>query len=254
MTTILTTIDLSWILAKKGFQVRYKRALFGVAWALVQPIAQATVMAVVFSVAFDASTGIQHYPMYVLSGIFPWAFFAQGTTTSLTAALDNASLLKKVAVAKIVFPASAAGTAIIGFACGVPVLVAGAVLAHEASLRLLVLPVALGFEALLILGLGMLLGAFHPAFRDVRYLLDVVLTAAVYITPIAYDPAGRSPRLAEVLRWNPMTGVLAVFRWSLIGRPMDGQAVAISAAITAALVVLGGIAYHTRADEFADLV
>ncbi len=245
---------LTWVLSRKNFRVRYKRAALGVVWAVLQPAFQAAVLTVVFLRFFDAATAVPHYPAYVVTGLLPWAFLAQSLSVGTTSVVDNASLVKKVALPLLVFPLSAVGGTGLAFAAGLPVLlVAGAVVGGLGP-GLLLLPVALALELAVVVGLTTLTAALHPAFRDVRYLVESLLVVGLYLSPVLYDPASAGGTAQALLRLNPMTGVLSLFRTALLGRPTDLAAVGVAVVVTAGLLALGAAVFRSRSAEFADLV
>jgi ABC-type polysaccharide/polyol phosphate export permease len=253
VSDVLERLALVRALSLKNFQVRYKRATLGVLWAVVQPTFQAAVLALVFTQVFKVG-GIEHYAAYVVCGILPWSFFTQSWLASTTAIADNGSLVRKVAVPLLVFPTAAVGGIAIAFSASLVVLLVVSVLSGTAGLHLLLLPVAVLLELALILGIGFLTGAFHPAFRDIRYVIDSLLIVGLYASPILYD-ASQVPEAAQpFLELNPITGMLSLYRAAVLGRPIDGSAVAITVGVAVVLLALSLLVFRRRSGEFADLV
>jgi ABC-type polysaccharide/polyol phosphate export permease len=241
-------------LSQKNFQVRYKAATLGVLWAILQPTFQAAVLTVVFTEVFRVGGSVPHYPVYVISGILPWAFFTQSLVAATTAVADNGSLVRKVAIPLAVFPMAAIGGVGIAFAASRLVLVIATVIAGTVSLHLLLLPVAVGLELLVIASIGFLTAAFHVAFRDIRYVIESLLLVGLYATPILYT-ASRVPAAARpYLDVNPMTGVLSVYRAAVLGMPINGRAVLVSSVGGLLLLALSLRIFVRRSGEFADLV
>ncbi len=240
-------------LARKDFQTRYKRATFGVLWAVAVPVLQAAVMAVVFAklVRFDTDD----YAAYVMTGIVAWSYFASTLTTASTSIVENASLTEKVWFPRALLPAVTPIANLIGLAISAVVVTAISVLfgiVPGPELLLLVPAFALAFA--FTVALSEVLAALHVYFRDVRYLVQAALLVWMYVTPIIFPTD--FPAIANY-RWlfdiNPLTGVVALFRLAILGTsPGWERPVAVAVGCTVVLLV-AAIEIHRRHDRlFAD--
>ena len=247
-------LGLTWVLARKNFQVRYKRAVLGVVWAVVQPSFQAAFLSVIFLYVFRYGRGIEHYPLYVLSGILPWAFFTQGVSAATGSVVENASLVRKVSLPRVIFPIAAVGGVGLAFLASLGVLVVAAVAVGSVGLSLLWLPVAVVLQVAAVAAVGTFACAFHVAFRDVKYVVESALMVGLYATPVLYD-LGRAPDAVQnLLRLNPMTGIVMLYRAAILEREIDFAAVGLSAVVTVVLLAVAVTTFVRRSDEFPDLV
>lgn len=247
-------LGLVWVLSKKNFQVRYKRAVLGVLWAVVQPSFQAAFLSFIFLKVFRYGTGIPHYPLYVLSGILPWAFFTQGVLAATSAVVENASLVRKVALSRVIFPIAAAGGVGLAFVASLLILVVGSIVSGSAGFRLALLVPAVGLEVLIIVGIGVLACAFHVAYRDVRYVAESAMIIGLYATPILYELSRLPEKVRPFFRLNAMTGAMTLYRGAVLDRPVDWASVGIGFVVAAVIFGLGLLAFARRSDEFPDLV
>ena len=245
-------LGLVYVLSAKNFQTRYRRTALGIVWALLQPVIQAGVVAFVFLRVFQGFR-VEHYPLFVLSGVMPWALTTRSLTAATSSVVDNASLVKKVAVSRLIYPLSAIGGTVVVYLASLLVIVLGAVLSGTLSAAIVLLPLAVVLQLAVVVGPSLWASAYYVAFRDIRFLVESGLAIAFYATPIIYPAARLGPTAGALLRLNPMTGVLSVYRASVLGTPIDGIAVAISAGFAAVTAALGLWAFHRRASEFADL-
>lgn len=251
--TLGSRLALVGVLARKNFQVKYKRAALGIGWALVQPTFQAAVLAVIFTQVFRVDD-TPNYGLYVVSGVLPWAFTTSAVLAATTAVVDNGALVRKVAVPLLIFPVSAVGGVGLAFSASLLVLLAASALAGTFGWSLLLLPVAVLLHVVLTVAVGLLTGALHPAFRDIRYVVESLLLVGLYATPILYT-AQRVPEVARPwLELNPMTGVLELYRAAVLQRPIDGSAVLISIALALGLLATAVALFQRRSGEFTDLV
>ena len=253
MNAVANYAGLVWAMSRKNFQVRYKRAALGVLWAVLQPAFQAAVLSFVFLRILHIDA-VPKYPLYVLSGILPWTFFTQSVLAATTSVVDNAALVKKVALPLSMFPVAAAGGTAIAFSASLSVLVVVTAIFGSFGLNVLLLPVALALELCIIVGVALITGSFHVAFRDVRYVVESAMVIGVYASPILYALETVPADWRWLVRLNPITGVLELTRNAVLGHPIDGAAVLISAGVAAFLLVVGAWLFRRRSGEFADLV
>jgi ABC-type polysaccharide/polyol phosphate export permease len=248
-------LGLVWVLSRKNFQVRYKRAALGVAWAVVQPLFQTALLSFVFLVVFPGTARkIDHYPVFVLTGMLPWAYFAQSLGAATTAVVDNAGLVRKVSVPSVVFPLAAVGGVAQAFMASLGVMAIASVVVGRASWALLLLPVALVLQTALVTALGVLTCAFHVALRDVKYLVDAFVMAFFYATPVLYSLDRVPPHYRWLFAANPMEGILTLYRAATLGRSVAWSGVVVSVVVTVVLGGLAVLAHRRRSGEFADLV
>lgn len=244
--------SLVYALARKNFAVRYRRTRLGLAWAILQPVVQTAVVSLVFQRLFRGM-GIHDYWLFVLAGILPWSFATRGLTSATTSVVDNASLVRKVAVSRLIYPLAALGSSLAVFTVSLVVLVAAAVYAGTLSVAVLLLPVAIALQLFVIAGPALWAAAYFVTYRDVRFAIESGLLVAFYATPVIY-PASRLGEVGEsLLRANPMTGVLSLYRAAVHGSPLDSAAVAVSFGFGTVALATGLYVFHRRAADFADV-
>jgi ABC-2 type transport system permease protein len=240
------------VLSQKNFQIRYRRTALGIVWALLQPVIQAVVVAVVFLKIFKGFA-VPKYPLFVLSGVMPWALTTRSLGVATSAVVDNASLVKKVAVSRLIYPLAAIGGTLVVYLASLVVVICGGLIYRTLDVRVLFLPLAVLLQLLVTTGPSILGAAYYVSFRDVRYLVESGLIILFYATPVIYPSDRLGPTGVAVQRWNPMTGVLSLYRAAVLPRPVDWAAVAISFGFGVIVLALGLVAFHRRSAEFADL-
>jgi ABC-type polysaccharide/polyol phosphate export permease len=230
------------------------RSRLGVLWALLQPIAQAAVLSVVFLKIFKVHR-VPHYPVYVLSGIMTWGFFQQAAIGGTTSVVDNASLVKKVAVPKVTFPVSVVGGVLLVYLLQMLVLVgAGASIGTLSPATPALLLLATLLEAVLGVAVALLFSSVHVAFRDIRFLVESGLVMLFYLTPILWDLSRIPPAYRSYAQWNPMSGILSLVRGALLDRRVEWSAVGISAVAAVLILAVALPLFQRRSSVFADQV
>ena len=217
--------ELLWNLTLRELRGRYKRSLLGWAWSLLNPIAFMLIYTFAFSIILNATpapgdpSGLQSYALFLMCGLLPWSFFSVSVTTSMGAVVANGSLVRKVAFPRehLVISTIIAGlfTLVIELAVlSIALAFAGNVVLPWVPVILLVMLLVAVFAA----GLALALAAGNVYFRDLTYLWSIVVQGWFFATPIVYDQALATNRLADkpllLKAYNnlPLTVVVRMFR------------------------------------------
>jgi lipopolysaccharide transport system permease protein len=242
------------LLSREAFRVRYKRASLGVFWAVVQPTLQAFVLIFVFTHIIKFHR-VPNYGIYMLSGVLPWSFFTHSVMGATGSIVENSSLIKKVPVPAVIFPLAGVGGAAITYGISLVILVVGGAIFHTLGVNLLLLPVALFFEVVVITAFALVTSSLYPAFRDIRYIIEAIIMLGFYVTPIIWSPnIIGSGVLRTCLSFNPMYGVVMVYRQSVAGISTNLTNTLPAAATTVVIFVAGVILFRRRQGEFPDVV
>src|SRR5438874_3557102 len=209
--------ELTAMLARKDFFVRYRRASFGLLWAVLLPLLQAVVLAIVFShVARIHVKGI-NYTVFIFSGMVSWTFFATVLGTGSTAIVDGAGITAKIYFPRAVLPVVTAGSSLYGFAITVVIMLGLSVATGvDLGVNTLLLIPAIIIMTVLATAFALVFSALHVYFRDMRFAVQAMLLVWFYVTPIIY-PLSLAGRLGQFLRLNPVTGVVEMFRAATVG-------------------------------------
>jgi len=243
-----------WVLSRKDFQARYKRASLGVLWAVAVPLVQATVMIFVFSHFVHTGRGFS-YPAYVLSGILAWSYFSIALQGGSTAIVDNTAVTDKLWFPRAILSLVPCLSNLVGLGISMVILViAVPILGAHLDAHLLLLVPACLLLLLFTVALAMVVSALHVYYRDVRFIVSAALLVWLYATPILY-PKAKVGSLGKWLDLNPMTGIVSLFHLAVIGRDESWlPALAVSLVVTGALLIVA-MEVHRRHDRlFVDLL
>jgi lipopolysaccharide transport system permease protein len=245
------------ILARKDFYVRYRRATFGLLWAVALPLFQSAVLAFVFSrVAKGLVPSGVNYTAFIFAGMVGWSFFSSAFPSAATSIVDGAGLSSKIYFPRIILPVVSVLSAAYGFAISVVVMIAvSAVAGADFGLSLVLIVPAIALAVVLTTSLGVAAAALHVYFRDVRYIVSAVLVPMIYITPVFY-PLRKAPGLLRtVVKVNPLTGVVELFRAATVGADPGWVGTVLVTLAWSAVALTVGLALHRRFNRvFADLL
>jgi ABC-2 type transport system permease protein len=204
------------LLVERELTLRYKRSVIGIGWTLLNPMLTSFVLWVVFSFVFGSKLpGDQQYAPYLFAGILLNNFFSQGMLASAESIASNGAIFTKIYIPPQVFAVSSAFASFINFLIGlIPLTIVVYISGTNLSWTF---PLTLSIAFLMILlvsGLGLILSITFIRFDDTRNVVNVSLLMLLYLTPVFYPLSALSPRLQQIIRFNPMTSFLDCFRWA----------------------------------------
>ncbi len=242
--------DLLVELVRNNLRTRYKRSLLGLAWTLLNPLVTMVVTTIAFSRVFRMSDAA--YPVYVLSGILLWTFFAQSTTVAMHGLVwSGSNLLKRVSLPRTIFSVAAVLTGAVNLLLGlIPLLGIMLLTGTWPTPALLFLPVALLIALTFVLGTALFFSAVAVFFTDVIEIFQAAVMTLFYLTPVLYPARIVPPELSWALTLNPMTHILETFRAPIHGgRLPDGATLATAAGVALLSLLVGWTLFTWKADE-----
>lgn len=249
-------IDLILSFAKRDIRAKYKQTIFGVAWAVIQPLSLMIVFTFVFSMfARIPSEGVP-YPIFSYSVLIFWMFFASCVTQGTIAMTANATLVRKIYFPRETLLVAVMISALIDLAVAAVILV-GMFVYFQIALTwaaLWVLPLLL-LQMTVILTVILVTSSVQVYFRDVGHALPLLMQLWLYATPIAYPLSSVPERLLPIYMLNPMVVIIDGYRRALLhGAAPDLSYLAI--AYVAAIVILAGayLLFKRAERTFADVI
>lgn len=205
-------IDLIVLLTQKEFALKYKRTFLGIFWSILNPV----LLALVFFVAFKIFMRfqIENYTFFLLSALFPWSWFSSSVLISSRSLVDNISLIKKMIFPRHYLVASVIMAQMVHLFASVPILLFFSMKDGQgpSALWLAGIPLLAAVQFIFTLGLCLMVAIFNTYFRDIEYLVAVLMNLVFWVTPITYPISAIPPNFRFLLILNPMTGLMGAWR------------------------------------------
>ena len=208
------------LLARKEWHIRYRSAKLGYAWAVVQPLMLMAVLLAVFGyvVPLDRQRFpyVEPYPLFLLSGLFPWHFASVAFSSATPSFHNSRKLILLASFPRDVLPLGVVAAHLVNLLLTLPLLIPLYALHRTApSAWLLALPVPIILQAIVVGGLSLIAALICVRFTDTFFLVQALLLPWFYATPIFY-PREAAGKLAGWLWLNPLTGVMELYRLCLM--------------------------------------
>lgn len=202
-------------LVARDFKTKYKRSVLGYLWSFLNPLLTMLVQYIIFSTIFKS--GIENYPVYLLSGIILFNFFSEAVGQGLGSIINNASLITKVYVPKYIYPITKVASISINlFISLIPLLIVMIMTGVKITPALLLLPFVLACLLLFCIGMVLMLSAAMVFFRDTQYLWGIASMIWMYATPLFYPENIIPLHFRFIQTINPMYHMVKFARTILI--------------------------------------
>src|SRR5262245_11899633 len=197
------------VIAHAEYKLKYADSALGYVWSVVKPLGIFLMLYIVFGRFFKLSSGIPHYPLYLLFGIVLWTYFVDATQLSMTAVVARGSLISKLVFPRLIIPISVTVTAGITLLVNLSVVVifiaANRVVPEPQWVLLIPLLLELYFFTL---GVGLFLAAIFVRLRDIGQVWELVVQLMFYAAPIIYPVSFLPPWWQPIAFLSPFVQVM----------------------------------------------
>ena len=242
-------------LVRRDLLLRYKQTVMGFGWAILMPVTYMIVFSMIFTRVVKLDTGVP-YPIYVYAGLLPWNLFASSLRFSVGSLTGNSTLITKVYFPREILPFTAILVSLVDFAVGAIVL-AGLMAWYHVGLHwtILLVPIVVLIQVIFTAAVALLLSMGNLFYRDVKYLIEILITLWMFATSVVYPVSRVGGHLAPILAMNPMTPIIDAYRSVLL----HGQVPAIgplawAAGFSVALLLVSWVLFHRAEFQFAERI
>ena len=245
-----------WLLTTRDLRVRYSTSALGYLWSILDPLVMAAIYWFVFTQVFGRGVGQEPYIVFLLSGLLPWMWFTGAISDCTRAFTREAKLIRSTTIPRTIWVARLVLSKGIEFVASIPVLAifalltllpvvstTPAVLHWEA---LWVIP-AIVLQAMLTLGIGLIVAPLVVFFRDLERAVKLALRFLFYASPIIYGLGDLPSSPVDIQFWaafNPLSGIFGMYRAAFFPSELDPFAIIMAAVMSAGFLVLGVLVFR----------
>lgn len=257
MLSLITTYrELLEELTKREIRQRYKQSVLGYAWVILNPLVQMLVMAFVFSYVMRIPDLGVPYAIYLYAGLLPWTLFSNSINSATNALVGNAGLLTKIFFPREVFIASTLIAKIVDFLLASIVFVFFMFYFHiPLTINILwILPI-FAIQMLFTYGLSLFFAAANLFYRDIQYVVSLLILVWFYLTPVIYPTEIFPPQFQWIFKLNPMAVIVNAYRQVILaGLPPNFTSLTIALILSVVLYIICYQLFKRLEGVFADVV
>ena len=238
---------------------RYKQSIMGYFWVILNPFFQILIMSFVFSTIMRVPTAANAnipYIVFLYVGLLPWSLFANSLTSASGSIVSNAGLITKVYFPRTILPISTIFAKIIDFMFALTILIAFMII-YQVPINLNIIWVIPIFfiQQIFTLGLSLFLAAINLIYRDIQYLLSLIISLWFYLTPVIYPTDIVPDKYKLIFKLNPMSVITNAYRQAILaGGVPNLNSLSIALAVSFATLFLGFKYFKKLEKTFSDNV
>ena len=243
-------------LTMREIKQRYKQSVLGYAWVILNPFFQMLVMAFVFSIIMRIPNLGVPYPIFLYAGLLPWTLFSNSLNSAVNALVGNAGLITKIYFPREIFVISTIMAKMVDFALSLTIFVVFMIY-FKITITwniLWVIPI-FAIQQLFTYGLSLFLAAANLFYRDIQYLLSLILLIWMYLTPVIYATEFFPAKYQWIFKLNPMAVIINAYREVILAQGSPNlQSLGIALGLSVILLSLTYKFFKKAEGVFADIV
>ena len=243
-------------LTAREIKQRYKQSVLGYAWVILNPFFTMLVMAFVFSIIMRIPNLGVPYPIYLYAGLLPWTLFSNSLISSSNSLVDNAGLLSKIYFPREIFVLSTILAKIVDFLLACSIFIAFMIYYQiPISWNIFWFIPIFFIQQIFTYAISLFLAAANLFYRDIQYLLSLILLIWMYLTPVIYATEFFPAKYQWIFKINPMAVIINAYREVILARGMPNlQSLGIALALSLLLLAITYKFFKKAEGVFADIV
>lgn len=246
--------DLISVITEKELKVRYKSSILGYLWSIANPLLFALIYYFIFKLVMRVQ--IPNYTIFLITGLFPWQWFASSTSNSLFAFIANAQIIKKTVFPRSVIPLSNVMMEFLHFLCTIPVIM---VFLFIYDMRphfswLWGVPLIALAQMIFTYGLALMLSTLNLFFRDLERFITLGLMLMFYCTPILYSLDLIPEQYRAFVEGNPLSLLILCWRDLFMNGKIDFVFIGELYIYALAMMLAGGWVFNKLKYRFAEIL
>lgn len=248
--------ELLWALTLREIKVRYKQTILGVAWAILQPAALTLIFTIVFSFFLKVSSGSVPYPVFAYSALLPWTFFTTAVSFGALSVVNNGNLVTKVYFPREILPLASVGAAFFDFLMASIVFVILLIFYHIQLTQSIIFSLTIVPPVILLTcGISFFLSSLNVLFRDIKFVVPLLLQIWLFLTPVIYSSEQVPEKYRLYLQLNPLSPLIEGFRDTTVYGKIPETGQILLSFIISIIIFFGGYwFFKSREKIFADVM
>ena len=253
LSSLWTSRRVGWMMGLRDIKAKYKQSALGPLWLVLQPLGMLAAVSIAFSKVTTVDTGSVPYVVFALTGLAVWTYVQMTITVAPAALPSNFQVVRRSPCPRLAFVTGTLISVLPPLGVVLVASVIAAAVSGSLSIQALAMPILIAWLLVMTFGFTLLVTALGGRFRDAIALAHLIVQAGIFLTPVGY-PLSAAGSFAKVLAFNPASGMIESWRWSLLGSSPDMFAVVVALVETVLMVIGGWYVFGRMETRFADYV
>lgn len=240
--------------AIRDIRTQYAQTKLGIVWSFIQAFSAAIIINFFFSTLMNVQAQGVPYIIYAFPGMMAWYFFSYIVNNSGTSLVQAQHIIKKVYFPKLILPLYKTIVGLIEFLIWLILFIILLIYySHSISVNSIFLPLCIILNIITGLSIAIWLSALTVRFRDIFHIIPYLIGFGIFVTPVFFETAMIPSQYHFLIYFNPMAGVIALYRWCLLDISMT--AYYILGIIPVFILVISGLFYFRKVEGIiADVI
>jgi ABC-type polysaccharide/polyol phosphate export permease len=253
LSSLWTSRRVGWMMGLRDVKAKYKQSALGPLWLVLQPLGMLAAVSIAFSKVTTVDTGSVPYVVFALTGLAVWTYVQMTITVAPAALPSNFQVVRRSPCPRLAFVTGTLISVLPPLGVVLVASVIAAAVSGSLSIQALAMPILIAWLLVMTFGFTLLVTALGGRFRDAIALAPLIVQAGIFLTPVGY-PLSAAGSFAKVLAFNPASGMIEAWRWSLLGSSPDMFAIVVALVETVLMVIGGWYVFGRMETRFADYV
>jgi lipopolysaccharide transport system permease protein len=248
-------LEFLYLLARQELKARYRGRFLGYVWALAHTLALAFVYWIAFKIIMQLDA--PNYSVYLVTGMFPWAWMAVATIGAARSFVVNAPLVREMGLAHAILPLSNVIQETMHFIFALPVIIAWVVLAGDYGPHpswIWQIPAMLALQIAFVYPLALACALINVYVRDIEPILGIGFSLLFFATPMVYPLSIVPEPLHRWFELSPFHALMHSWRTVFMAGSLELSHVAYVAATAVVTGVIAWLLYRTLSPRVGELV
>ena len=247
--------DLFYFLVWRNIKVLYAQTVMGFMWAILNPLIQIVIFTIIFGKVAKLPTDGIPYFLFSTVAIIPWTYISEAMNQSSQSLVSGQGMLGKVYFPRLLFPITPILAKLVDFGISL-ILLIGVLLYYQVALtwNILFLPFFILLMMVVPAGIGLWLSALAIRFRDVKFVMPVVMRMLIYSAPILYSASSIPENYRLIYSFNPIVSVVEGYRACLLGTPIPWEFIWPGSIFALLLLYTGALYFKKMERVFVDVI
>lgn len=253
LSDLWTSRHVGFMLGLRDIKAKYKQSALGPLWLVLQPLGMLAAVSIAFSKVTTVNTGGVPYITFALVGLAVWTYVQMAITVAPQVLQANYQVVRRSPCPRLAFVTGTLVSVLPPLAVVLAASIVAAGISGTLSIQALAMPILVAWLLLMTFGFTLLVTALGGRFRDAVAMAPLVVQAGIFLTPVGY-PLSAAGNFAKVLAFNPASGIIESWRWSLLGSSPDMFAIIVGLVEMVVMIVMGWYVFGRMETRFADYV
>ncbi len=253
LSDLWSSRHVGFMLGLRDIKAKYKQSALGPLWLVLQPLGMLAAVSIAFSKVTTVNTGGVPYITFALVGLAVWTYVQMAITVAPQVLQANYQVVRRSPCPRLAFVTGTLVSVLPPLAVVLTASIVAAGISGTLSVQALAMPILVAWLLLMTFGFTLLVTALGGRFRDAVAMAPLVVQAGIFLTPVGY-PLSAAGNFAKVLAFNPASGIIESWRWSLLGSSPDMFAIIVGLVEMVVMLVMGWYVFGRMETRFADYV